>query len=83
MKAKMECYTKCQKEKKCCEVKECRLWIDYPQDFNCVEIAVQEEDHMTLKKIGERLRLTPSRIKQIENKALAKVSKTFEKLKIL
>ena len=79
----MKCYTKCQKEKKCCEVKECRLWMDYPQDLNCVEITVQKEDHLTLKKIGERLKLTPSRIKQIENKALAKVSKAFERLKIL
>ncbi len=79
----MKCYTKCQKQKKCCEVKECRLWMDYPADYNCTEITVQKEDHMTLKKIGERLKLTPSRIKQIENKALAKVSKTFEKLKIL
>ena len=79
----MKCYTKCKKENKPCQVKECRLWMDYPQDLNCVEIAVQKESDFTLKKIGDRLKLTPSRIKQIENKAVAKVRKTFAKLNIL
>ena len=77
----MKCYTKCQKEKKSCEVKECRLWIDYPQDLNCVEITVQKEGSLTLTKIGDRLKLTASRVKQIENKALARVSKTHPQLR--
>ena len=77
----MKCYTKCQKEKKCCQVKECRLWMDYPQDLNCVEITVQKEGSLTLTKIGDRLKLTASRVKQIENKALARVSKTHPQLR--
>ena len=77
----MKCYTKCQKEKKSCEVKECRLWIEYPQDLNCVEITVQKEGSLTLTKIGDRLKLTASRVKQIENKALARVSKTHPQLR--
>ena len=77
----MKCYTKCHKEKKSCEVKECRLWIDYPQDLNCVEITVQKEGSLTLTKIGDRLKLTASRVKQIENKALARVSKTHPQLR--
>ena len=79
----MKCYTECRIRKRACKVKECRLWIDYPEDLNCTEIAVQKEGDMTLMKIGNRLNLTPSRIKQIENKAVAKVSKTFKKLNIL
>jgi len=79
----MMCYTECRSRKQPCKVKECRLWIDYPEDLNCTEIAVQKEGDMTLMKIGERLKLTPSRIKQIENKAIDRVSKTFKKLNIL
>ncbi len=77
----MKCYTKCQNEKKCCEVRECRLWLDYPQDLNCTEIAVQKEGSLTLTKIGDRLKLTASRVKQIENKALATVSKSHPQLR--
>ena len=80
----MKCYSECKLKNKCCQVTDCRLWIDYPEDLNCVEIAVQNKsDHMVLREIAERLHLTPSRVKQIENKALSKVSKTFKKLKIL
>ena len=79
----MKCYTECRMRGRPCEVKECRLWIDYSDDLNCTEVAVQKEGHMTLSKIGQRMGLTPSRIKQIENKALDKVSKTFQKLNIL
>ena len=77
------CAEYCKKTDTDCPCKECRLHIDYPEDLNCTEIAVQKEGDMTLMKIGNRLNLTPSRIKQIENKAVAKVSKTFKKLNIL
>ena len=79
----MKCFEECYVNKKCCEVESCRLWIDFPEDLNCTELAVQKEGNMILRKAAERLHLTPSRIKQIENKALAKVSKAFVRLNIL
>jgi len=79
----MKCYTKCRVTNAPCQVKDCRLWIDYADDLNCVEIAVQKEDKFTLSKVGKRLNLTPSRIKQIEKQAVAKIAKTFKKLNIL
>ena len=79
----MKCYEECRKYKQKCKVGDCRLWIDSPEDFNCTELAVQKNGPMRLREIGERLNLTPSRIKQIENKAVAKVSKTFKRLNIL
>jgi len=79
----MNCYNECKIKKRCCEVKDCRLWIDFPEDLNCTEIAVQKNDNMVLREVAARLHLTPSRIKQIESKALANVSKTFQKLNIL
>ena len=71
------CYGKCLLEKQECQVKDCRLWIDYPEDLNCTEIAVLKNDKLVLREIGERLKLTPSRIKQIEGEALKKVFKTL------
>ena len=69
----MNCYDECKKNKKKCRVKECRLWIDYPKDLNCTEIAVQRNDKLVFREIGDRLNLTPSRVKQIESGALKTV----------
>jgi len=81
----MNCYDECKNKNKKCRVKECRLWIDYPKDLNCTEIAIQNSSEcgMVLREIGKRLKLTPSRIKQIESKAISKLNKTFKILEIL
>ena len=71
------CYGECFVKRQECQVKYCRLWIDYPKDFNCTEISVLKNDKLVLREIGERLKLTPSRIKQIEGEALKKVIKTM------
>jgi|TARA_R110000824_G_scaffold52075_2_gene144805 hypothetical protein len=70
----MSCYDDCKKKNKCCQVKECRLWIDYSKDLNCTEIAVQKKDKLVFREIGDRLKLTPSRVKQIESGALKKLN---------
>ena len=79
----MNCYDECKMRKQKCLVEDCRLWIDYAEDLNCTHIAVQKNGDMCLREIGERLNLTPSRIKQIENGAVAKVTKRFRTLNIL
>ena len=70
----MNCYDECKKNNKRCKVKECRLWIDYPEDLNCTEITVQKNDKLVFREIGNRLKLTPSRVKQIETAALKKLN---------
>jgi DNA-directed RNA polymerase specialized sigma subunit len=35
---------------------------------------VQKNDKLVFREIGERLKLTPSRVKQIENEALSKLN---------
>tara|TARA_Y100001938_G_C7884518_1_gene326673 strand:+ start:296 stop:538 length:243 start_codon:yes stop_codon:yes gene_type:complete len=70
----MKCYDVCTLTGKSCNNKECRLWIDYEKDFNCTEISVQKNDKLVFREIGERLKLTPSRVKQIENEALGKLN---------
>ena len=80
----MKCNELCANYKVECPNKECRLWIDYPEDFNCTKIAVQKNDKMIFQEIGKRLKLTPSRIKQIEVLALKKMKvKTNKLLNIL
>jgi len=69
----MNCYDECKRDNKTCKVKQCRLWIDYPKDLNCAEIAVQKNDKLVFREIGDRLKLTPSRVKQIESAALKKL----------
>lgn len=70
----MNCYDKCKKKKKPCTQADCRLWIDYPEDYNCTEISVQRNDKLVFREIGDRLKLTPSRVKQIESGALKKLN---------
>jgi hypothetical protein len=70
----MKCYDKCKTDCKPCSQKSCRLWIDYAKDLNCTEIAVQKNDKLVFREIGDRLKLTPSRVKQIENEALKKMN---------
>ena len=70
----IKCHSVCARQNKPCEEKSCRLWIDYKEDLNCTEIAVQKNDKMILREIGDRLKLTPSRIKQIQNEAIKKIT---------
>lgn len=70
----MKCYDVCNLTGKACKNKDCRLWIDYKKDYNCTEISVQKNDKLVFREIGERLKLTPSRVKQIENEALSKLN---------
>jgi hypothetical protein len=74
------CYSECMKKKQQCKVQDCRLWIDYPEDYNCTEISVQKNDKLVLREVGERLSLTPSRVKQIETEAVKKMLKTMQEV---
>ena len=69
------CAEVCNKDNKCCDNKECRMWIDYEEDLNCTEIAVKKNGCMTLKEIGYRLGISYVRVTQIEKEALKKIQK--------
>ena len=70
-----ECARKCMKEDKKCQKKECRRWIDYGEDLNCVEIAVKKNSAMTLHEVAKRLGISYVRVSQIEKHALTKLQK--------
>jgi transcriptional regulator with XRE-family HTH domain len=58
-----------------CQNKECRQWIDYSEDDNCVLVAVKKNGKMTLRECAKRLGVSYVRVKQIEDKAVKKLEK--------
>ena len=69
------CSQVCMDKKTTCDHSECRLWIDYPQEYNCCLITIYENGPLTLREIGERLGISFARVKQIETKALQKMKR--------
>ena len=70
-----ECSKKCVELEVGCPVTDCRLWIDYAEDFNCTAIAVRKNGKMTLRQTSERLGVSFVRVKQIQDKMLQKLAK--------
>jgi hypothetical protein len=68
-----QCSRTCMREKAECSQKDCRLWIDFPKEYNCTLVSVYEHGPMTLREVAEREHLSFARIKQIETKALKKL----------
>ena len=70
-----ECAKKCSVEGTKCQQKDCRLWLEYPNDLNCTLIAVKKNGPMTLREVSERLGISFVRVKQIESEVLNKLKK--------
>ena len=60
---------------KICQNKECRQWIDYSEDNNCVLVAVEKNGKMPRRECAKRLGISYVRVKQIEDKAVKKLVK--------
>jgi hypothetical protein len=71
----LPCSRMCMKKEKACPHTDCRMWIDFPKEYNCTYISIYENGCMTLREIGERLGISFARVKQIEDTALKKIRK--------
>tara|TARA_R110002020_G_scaffold29495_5_gene93016 strand:- start:84 stop:347 length:264 start_codon:yes stop_codon:yes gene_type:complete len=71
----LECSRICMRHHEECEHKQCRLWIDYPSEYNCSLISIYENGRLTLREVAERLGISFARVKQIETEALQKIRK--------
>jgi len=71
----IKCAEKCVEHEIGCPNKECRMWVAYKDDYNCVNIAVERYGKMTLREVSKRLGVSFVRIKQIQDKALSKLPK--------
>jgi len=74
-----KCLEACKELKVTCPVKECRYWVLYPKDVNCIFESINQNGNMTLREIADRLKISFVRVKQIEDIALKKISHLFDK----
>ena len=70
-----ECAMECLVNNSQCAKEKCRMWVDYKEDLNCCLIAVEKNGRMTLNEVGERLKISYVRVKQIEKATLVKLRK--------
>ena len=69
----MECLNTCKAFEVSCPNKECRHWIDFEGELNCVLRSVEVNDTLTLRECAERLGISYVRVKQIEDETLKKM----------
>ena len=55
-----------------------RHWIDYPEDENCIYVAIEKHGAMTLEQVAKRLGISLVRVSQIEKQAIKKLSKRIK-----
>ena len=72
----LQCSRDCMKKKKGCRKTECKHFIDYKDEYNCSLISIYKNGRMTLREVGDRLRISFARVKQIESGALKKIKNT-------
>jgi hypothetical protein len=70
----IKCLEACKKLNVGCPVKDCRYWINYEGEKNCSFESIDRHDSMTLREVGDRLGISYVRVKQIQDKALKKIS---------
>lgn len=68
-----ECSKACERLDTSCPNTDCRSWVDYEDDLNCVHITIKKHGNMTLREVSKRIGCSFVRIKQIEEEALQKI----------
>lgn len=69
-----KCLVACKNLNVGCPVQSCRYWIDYPLEMNCSLETVDINGQMTFRQVAARLGISFVRVKQIQDKALKKIS---------
>jgi len=73
----MSCDERCEKDNVPCEEHNCRHFIEYEEDLNCVLICVKKHGTLTLEEASKRLGVSYVRVKQIEEKAMSKIKSNY------
>mgnify|MGYP001217895543 CR=1 FL=1 len=73
----MKCLKEVRKNNIPCQDKECRKWLDYEKDLNCVLESIKKNNNcaLTLREVADRLGVSFVRIKQIETAAIKKLQR--------
>jgi hypothetical protein len=69
----IKCLKTCEELEVSCPVKECRYWINYEKERNCVFETVRVNHAMTLREVADRLNISYVRVKQIQDKTFKKI----------
>ena len=69
-----DCADVCMKSGQKCSNKDCRQWLDFEEDMNCTLVAVRKNGKMSLREVAERLGVSFVRVKQIQDKAVEKLT---------
>ena len=69
----MRCLEECKQGGLACEAKECRNWIKFEEEYNCLLESVNINGSMTLREVADRMGVSFVRVQQIEKKALKKM----------
>ena len=72
------CVEACNSLNEACPVKECGSWINYEEDLNCMNIAIEKNGAMTLREVADRLNYSFVRIKQIEDEGKEKIKEYLD-----
>ena len=73
----MSCDERCEKTNVPCEQFDCRHFIEYEDDLNCVLVCARKNGPLTLEEVSKRLGVSYVRIKQIEEKAFTKIKSNY------
>jgi predicted HTH transcriptional regulator len=73
-----KCLKVCRDMNVVCPVQECRHWISYPDDHNCVLEAVEKNGPMTLRECSKRLGISFIRVKQIQDITYKKIKNLLD-----
>ena len=69
----IKCLETCKQLKTSCPVQDCRYWIDFKSEHNCIFESIDKNNSMTLREVAERLNISYVRVKQIQDKAISKI----------
>jgi hypothetical protein len=74
----MNCDEICEKDNVSCNNFECDNFIDYEDDLNCVLVCARKNGPLTLEETSKRLGVSYVRIKQLEDRAIARMKEYWE-----
>lgn len=74
----ISCDEKCEKDNVPCNNFECDNFIDYESDLNCALVCARKNGPLTLEETAKRLGVSYVRIKQLEDRALAKIKQYWQ-----
>lgn len=77
------CTEACKQLDVSCPNKECRNWINYEKDYNCVNICIEKNGSLTLREISKRVGCSFVRVKQIEEEVFKKLKNEKEDIDYL